>query len=479
VPIEADGSAHFVVPADRNVYFEVLGEDHREIQRMRSVVCLKPGERRACIGCHESRNQAPPDRVARAFYRAPSRPVPPPWGTEIVSFLRDVQPLVNAKCVACHTHDRTANRVILTDDLTDQFNVAYEELLPFLSVANAKRWDHPDDVYARYPFTYGSSVSPLTSVLAAGHYDVELTEEDWQRLLCWIDANGVYYDRYEQAYGSNRRIFTGTVRQVIDDVYARRCARCHGGGDGRYATWHVSLNRRDVEKSRVLAAPLARSAGGWGRCDEDVFADTSDPDYRKLSAALRSLASTLAERPRADLLSLRGTEAERQQVSLPLPPPRKPIEADLPEGDWAYLSDLAWESARAGWTPNNDGLPRLDKDIEDHPLRLGLRRYPKGIGTHAPSEIVYRLDGRYSRFFAVVGGAEAGGSVVFQVFGDQKRLIDTGVIHGMEEVKTVDVSVEGVRRLRLVVTDAGDGYHSDMANWASARLLKAAPQSDP
>ena len=33
--------------------------------------------------------------------------------------------------------------------------------------------------------------------------------------------------------------------------------------------------------------------------------------------------------------------------------------------------------------------------------------------------------------------------------------------------------VAGVRRLRLVVTDAGDGYIADMANWAAARLQKA------
>jgi hypothetical protein len=116
----------------------------------------------------------------------------------------------------------------------------------------------------------------------------------------------------------------------------------------------------------------------------------------------------------------------------------------------------------------------LDRDIQDQPLRLGLRRHAKGIGTHAPSEIVYRLGGKHARFFARVGGAESGGTVVFQVFGDDRLLADTGPMHGLREVKTIDVSVSGVERLRLVVTDAGDGYHCDMANWASARLGKAA-----
>ena len=472
VPIEPDGSAHFVVPANRNVYFEVLDEDYREIQRMRSVVCLKPNERRACVGCHESRGTAPPNTSPTALYRAPSRPQPPPWGTKIVSFLRDVQPLLNEKCVACHTHDRMANRLILTDDLTDQFTVAYEELLPWISVANANRWDHPDDVHARFPLTYGSKVSRLVQVLAEGHHGLQLAADHWQRLINWIDANGVYYDRYEQAYGSKRRIFTGSVRQTLDAAYERRCARCHGHGDGRLSTWWLSLNRHDVTMSRSLAAPLARSAGGWGRCDPAVFNDADDPDYKMIKTALANLAGRLRNTPRADLLSIRGSQADNQQVELP-PPPETTTAMELPEDGWVYLSDLPWVSARSGWTPNKDGLPRLDRDVSSQPMRFGPRTYRKGIGTHAPSEIVYRLDRRYVKFHALVGGAEAGGTVVFQVFADGKQLVDTGLMHGLGGVKTIDVSVEGAEVLKLVVTDAGDGYNSDMANWADARLQLA------
>ena len=48
-----------------------------------------------------------------------SRPEPPPWGTQTVSYLRDIQPLLNSKCIACHTYEREKNKVILTDDLTN------------------------------------------------------------------------------------------------------------------------------------------------------------------------------------------------------------------------------------------------------------------------------------------------------------------------------------------------------------------------
>jgi len=472
VPVETDGSAHFVVPANRNVYFEVLDERGREIQRMRSVVCLKPGERQTCIGCHEPRTTSPPNLLASALRRAPSRPQPPPWGTATLSFLRDVQPLLNARCVRCHTHDRAANGVVLTDDLTDQFTVGYQELLPYLSVANAMRWDHSDDVDPRPPGTYGSKVSHLTRLLEEGHHDVKLTEEDWQRLFVWIDANGVYYDTYETGHYPNRHIF-GEAGNAMNEVHGRRCARCHAKGDGRGDTWWLSLNRRDPKLSRALAAPLARSAGGWGRCDGTVFAATTDPDYEKLLAALTALHGKLAEHPREDLLSLRGTEAERQKVELPPPPPPRPKPKDeLPDG-WVYLSDLDWEKGTAGWTHNKDGLPRRDRDVEDKPLRLARNQYRKGIGTHAPSEIVYHLDGKYERFHAVVGAAEAGGTVVFQVFADDKKVYESGVMHGLRDAKEVDLPVAGVQRLRLVVTIAGDNHTADMANWADARLLRA------
>jgi len=474
VPIEPDGSAYFVVPANRNVYFEVLDKDHLEIQRMRSVVCLKPGEIRTCVGCHEPRNSSPPNRRVTAMAGPPKRPAPPPWGTRTISYLRDIQPVINAKCVRCHTHDRTANRVILTDDLTNQFAIGYEELLRHIKVAISNRWDHPNDVYARPPYTYGSKTSALTKLLSASHHGVKLTEQERQRIINWIDANGVYYDRYETHYGSGRRIFHGATAKALQAVYARRCTKCHSKNDGRHDIWWMSLNRRDVKLSRAVMAPLARSAGGWGRCGQTVFATANDVDYRALLAALSALRDRLAKHPREDLLSIQGTEAERQVVAIPPPPlPRPPADANLPSGDWVHLSNLEWQSAESGWTPNRDGLPRRDSDIQNRRLRLGDRWFRKGIGTHAPSEIAYQLNGKYRRFAATIGGAEANGTVVFQVFGDDKRLYDSGVMHGLRGVKKVDVPVEGIKRLRLVVTDAGNGYTADMANWAGARLLKA------
>ena len=72
VPVEADGSAYFQVPAGRNIFFQALDENYMEVQRMRTFVNFLPGEARSCIGCHEHRTQAPAPRVATAFSRPPA-----------------------------------------------------------------------------------------------------------------------------------------------------------------------------------------------------------------------------------------------------------------------------------------------------------------------------------------------------------------------------------------------------------------------
>ena len=55
VPVEADGSAHFEVPALRSLYFHALDADGKMLMTMGSDMVAMPGERRSCVGCHESR----------------------------------------------------------------------------------------------------------------------------------------------------------------------------------------------------------------------------------------------------------------------------------------------------------------------------------------------------------------------------------------------------------------------------------------
>jgi len=68
-PVEADGSFHIEVPARTPLAFQLL--DHRGIAlaSQRSWTWVMPRERRGCVGCHEDRELAPPNVLARAVTR--------------------------------------------------------------------------------------------------------------------------------------------------------------------------------------------------------------------------------------------------------------------------------------------------------------------------------------------------------------------------------------------------------------------------
>lgn len=111
------------------------------------------------------------------------------------------------------------------------------------------------------------------------------------------------------------------------------------------------------------------------------------------------------------------------------------------------------------------------------PLKLAIKdkNYARGLGHHAPGEIIIELAGRYSRFEAEVGVQNqptGEGSVVFQVFVDDQKKFDSGVMRGGEAAKAISVALSGADELRLVVTDAGDGINCDCADWAEARLTR-------
>ena len=114
-----------------------------------------------------------------------------------------------------------------------------------------------------------------------------------------------------------------------------------------------------------------------------------------------------------------------------------------------------------------DGREALALQIKD-------THYAQGLGHHANGEILVELAGQYQTFEAEVGVQwQSGkvGTVVFQVFVDDEKRFDSGVMAEHDAARAVRVSVEGAYDLRLVATDAGDGITCDCANWANARLV--------
>ncbi len=188
VPVERDGSARFRAPAGRVLYFQALDKDLNELQRMRSVVQLQPGERRGCVGCHESRQSAVPSRPPLAMRRPAGPPEAPPWGTGPLSFEDVVQPVLDAHCTRCHgaDHPRKINLTGVRGD--DRIPASYRTLIGqglvhYFDMTWGLRHSKAE------PMTFGTLRSRLWEVLGAGHHDVTLSRDDMHRVKCWIDLN--------------------------------------------------------------------------------------------------------------------------------------------------------------------------------------------------------------------------------------------------------------------------------------------------
>jgi alpha-galactosidase len=128
-----------------------------------------------------------------------------------------------------------------------------------------------------------------------------------------------------------------------------------------------------------------------------------------------------------------------------------------------------------GWGPVEKDQSNGEQAVGDgRTLTLNGAAYAKGLGAHAVSDVRYALTSTCTRFKASVGiDDEAGGSngtVTFEVYADATKVYDSGLMTGATATKLVDVSIAGAAQLRLVVTDGGDNYFYDHADWALARI---------
>jgi hypothetical protein len=204
VPVEEDGSAHFTVPALKEVYFQALDENGLAVQSMRSSTWVQPGESLTCHGCHEPKGRAPkqPAHTPLALQRAPSVPKPDVDGTNPFSYPRLVQPVLDAKCVKCHA-DKAADGAppldsqVVTAKLPRPTKVfrSYDSLIHKFAF-----WQYGDH-YRTTPGKFGAKASKLYQLLEEGHYDVKLDPEEMHRITVWLDSLSNFYGVYEKEGG--------------------------------------------------------------------------------------------------------------------------------------------------------------------------------------------------------------------------------------------------------------------------------------
>ncbi len=235
VPVEEDGSAHFLVPADANIIFQALDQNCMALQTERTFVNYIPGETRACIGCHEKPNDAAPVSsrgTPLALKRPPSAPAAQPGETSAqrpLDYMADVQPVLSRHCTECHSGPEPEAGLDLSGELTEFFCRSYENLIPERRGGKGRSRSKPTlvglTVGENHPKTgnvhylparsMGSHSSILVAMLAPGavtladpeerataaklarqHAKVKLTHPELLKLTNWIDTNCQYYGMY-------------------------------------------------------------------------------------------------------------------------------------------------------------------------------------------------------------------------------------------------------------------------------------------
>jgi len=212
-PVYEDGSSAFKVPARTPVYFQAIDANGHVAQTMRSWSTLMPGEVFGCIGCHESKNEAvAANKAVTMALKKGVKPLEPFYDItgKGFSFPKMIQPIFDAKCVKCHKGGKTKPPNLTATPVWDNaarkfWNQSYHELISKdrprgpandtqqrLGVIAEKskylnwigRWSVPVMIP---PYSHGSSLSPLVTLLKKGHEKVKMTRQEMDKIACWID----------------------------------------------------------------------------------------------------------------------------------------------------------------------------------------------------------------------------------------------------------------------------------------------------
>jgi len=153
------------------------------------------------------------------------------------------------------------------------------------------------------------------------------------------------------------------------------------------------------------------------------------------------------------------------------------------DGTKTSLRKLEPASVKVGW-----GKMQIDKGVGGRTLQIGGKAFKEGVFAHAPSQIVYTLDGKYVRFEAWAGvtdRAKPNGSSVFKVLDRADKTVAAKTAKKKPAAKkaaplsaTAKLAKLKLRPLRMAIEDLtetfgeeypkGDEWRKQLAGVASA-----------
>ncbi|MER6912090.1 NPCBM/NEW2 domain-containing protein [Streptomyces sp. NPDC000594] len=246
---------------------------------------------------------------------------------------------------------------------------------------------------------------------------------------------------------------------------------------GRVLPVKVTVRNHGLLPVKRAQLALALPAGWQVRALDAADAEVIKPGGRPLTTRWRVQAPTDAPPGQADLsvaLSYRalGHGTLRRTVGDTLTVP-----ARVPAGV-SHLGDLAWAWASNGYGPVERDMSNGGPKARDgRPLTINGVRYEKGIGTHAPVQLVYFLDGRCSGLTTEVGIDDERdprepeqATATAEIWADGAKRADSGVRTWRDPAVSLSADLTGARYLRLVGTIGPDTNRYDRIDWASPVL---------
>jgi len=238
--------------------------------------------------------------------RPPSK-IKPPAGPEIYDFPRDIQPILDKRCLACHGPTKTAEggpyagKVLLDGGRGPMYSHSYWTIFSRRLISHGR-----DANGNRAPRTIGSSASRLMKLIDGSHYKVKLSARERMMIRLWIETAAAYPGTYA-ALGCGSIGGVGGDRGMRK-VFAARCGKCHRGG--RFNS-NYAFNLSDPEKSLVLTMPLngmVRKVKKDGKMVAErvvIFKDTKDPGYQAILAGVSRDKARLDRIKRFDMPGFR------------------------------------------------------------------------------------------------------------------------------------------------------------------------------
>jgi hypothetical protein len=223
VPIEDDGSVNFQAPSGIALHFQLLDENQKALQTMKSFTGVQPSESRGCMGCHESHTRTLVDtKMGNAMRHQPAEITPVPWPDITVGYERYVQPALDKYCAKCHQDPGNKAYKRFNATLRPGF-LGFKE--PYMTLLGSPTWgsaykertetgggygwadvimveafDTVDSMayITPKPMTKLSYKSRLVELMSSGkHFGVKVDDEALLRVILWVDAMGPYYGAEE------------------------------------------------------------------------------------------------------------------------------------------------------------------------------------------------------------------------------------------------------------------------------------------